>query len=72
LLTLRPTIQRLGKSIDITHLDVLVCRKACVAQSAWTSELAGPTNRIGFRDAIQPYTFDGRTIRENPGLSEIR
>jgi hypothetical protein len=25
------TIQRSGKSIDISHVDVFVCRKACIA-----------------------------------------
>jgi hypothetical protein len=31
LLALCKTIQRRGKSVDITDLDMLVCRKACIA-----------------------------------------
>jgi hypothetical protein len=31
LLAVRKTIQRRGKSVNITHFDMLVCRKACIA-----------------------------------------
>jgi hypothetical protein len=59
LLALCQTIRRRGKSVDITHLDVLACRKACIAAKRMDIRTGGPTNRIGFRDAMQPYTFDG-------------
>jgi hypothetical protein len=31
LLAVRKTIQRRGKFVNITHFDMLVCRKACIA-----------------------------------------
>jgi hypothetical protein len=63
LLALCQTIQRCGKSVDITHLDVLACRKACIAPERMDIG-TGEADEIGSAFAMQckPYTFDGKTI----------